>query len=243
MPILVISDIMCRVGPIVHQRCPTAAPDNGVLPRTGEPDDKGMRQVDIPALASLPGSNFSGAEEDTLPVVEQEPCPQKNVYNLLRDAAPSPRQQQLDFSQLFEVSAVNDAGSFAAAEFVLLARGCWRQLHRHSHYSLDLFEIVAVLNARITKVAACIGEVGDPAPVAAFVEDGGEVDMDSVRKTLSEQSVFSTRVLAVATGSITGEVPVLPPFSDPVFERLVGDKDVGRDALENLCFDYAQVSP
>lgn len=82
MPILVISDIMCRVGSIVHQRCPTAAPDNGVLPRIGEPD-KGMRQVDIPALASLPGSNFSGAEEDTLPVVEQEPCPQKNVYNLL----------------------------------------------------------------------------------------------------------------------------------------------------------------
>lgn len=104
------------------------------------------------------------------------------------------------------------------------------------------FEIVAVLNARITKVAACIGEVGDPAPVAAFVEDGGEVDMDSVRKTLWEQSVFSTRVLAVTTGSITGEVPILPPFSDPVFERLVGDKDVGRDALENLCFDYAQVS-
>lgn len=138
---------------------------------------------------------------------------------------------------------MNDTGSFAAVEFVLLARGCWRQLHRHSHYSLDLFEIVAVLNARITKVAACIGEIGDPAPVAAFVEDGGEVDMDSVRKTLSEQSVFSTRVLAVATGSISGEVPVLPPFSDPVFERLVGDKDVGRDALENLCFDYAQVNP
>lgn len=246
MPILVISDIMCRVGPIVHKMCPTAAPDKGVLPRIGEPDDQGMRQVDIPALASLPGSNFSGAEEATPPVVAQEPCQQQNVYNLLRDAAPSPRQQLLDFEQLLHVSAVNDAGSFTATEFVLLARDCWRQLHRHSHYSLDFFEVVAVLNARITSVAARIGEVGESAEVAAFVEGGGEVDIECARQTLLQQSVFATRVLAVGTGSIKGEAPVLPSFSKPLFEGLdegnVPNNDVGRCSLQNLCFDYAKVS-
>ncbi len=245
MPILVISDIMCRVGPIAHKICPTAAPNNGALPRIGEPDDKGMRQVDIPALASLPGSNFSGAEEATPQIVPPGPCQQENVYNLLRDSAPSPGQQLLDFDQLLEVSAVNDPASPSAVEFVVRARGCWRQLHMHSHYSLDLFEVVAVLNARITKVAAGTGEVQQSA--ASLGDDDGWMDafIDSLEKDMELEAlkVFSTRVLAVATGSTTGEVPVLPSFSAPAFEHLVGSDDCGLDSLANLCLAYAKVSP
>lgn len=258
MPILVISDIMCRVGPIVHKLCPTAAPENGVLPRIGEPNLEGMRQVDIPALASLPESNFCGGEQASQSVVPQEPCDQKNVYNLLRDASTSPPQQLLDFGQLLDLSASSEdakslsgqsgagevaAGSFPAIGFAFLARGCLRQLHRHSHHSMNLYEVVAVLNARITKVAACIGEDGDAAPVAVFVEGGGEVDTATARQTLSKQSKFSKRVLAVATGSTTGSAPALPSFSDSLFEDLPGNNDVRLCALEQLVLGYAQVSP
>lgn len=133
MPILVISDIMCRVGPIVYKLCPTAAPEQGVLPRIGEPNQDGMRQVDIPALALLPESNHIGGDEGSQPVVQQEPCDQDNVYNLLRDATTSPPQQLLDFGQLLDVSASSrdvesaggevNSGSFTAINFAFLARG------------------------------------------------------------------------------------------------------------------------
>ncbi|CAB1104994.1 unnamed protein product [Ectocarpus sp. CCAP 1310/34] len=39
MPILVITDIMSRVVPLVHGLWQTAAPNKGVLPRVGEPDE------------------------------------------------------------------------------------------------------------------------------------------------------------------------------------------------------------
>lgn len=258
MPILVVTDIMCRVGPLIHGLCPTAAPNGGALPRIGAPDTEGMCKVDIPALALLPGNNYSGGEEHSQPVVPQEACEQKNVYNLLRDAAMSPPQQAVDFEQLLAVSASRDPntphdGSLGTAtKFVLLARECVRQLQRHSHHSMDLCEVVAVLNVRITQVsqvAADIGKDGDPAAgaklVAAFVEDREEADIDSVRQTFAEQIMFSTRVLAVATGSTTGEAPTLPPFSEPVFQKLLLNEfyDVGCDSLANLCFDYAHVSP
>lgn len=245
MPILVITDIMCRVGPLIHKLCPTAAPDNGVLPRVGEPDEDGMRKVDIPALAVLPGNNYSGAGEIPQPEVPQETCEQENVYNLLRDAAPKPPLQRLDFEMLLEVSASRDlSGSgggsvpavdfvlLPAVDFVLLARGCLRQLHRHSRHSMDLFEVVAILNARITQVVARI--------------DGGEeMDIGSVRQTLADQGEFSTRVLAVATGSTTGKAPALPSFSEALFGDLLAEEffDVGCSSLENLCFKYADVSP
>ena len=117
---------------------------------------------------------------------------------------------------------------------------------------MDLCEVVAVLNVRIAQVAEVavdIGKDGDPAAgakwVAAFVEDWEEAGIDSVRQTFAEPIMFSTCVLAVATGSNTGEAPTLPPFSEPVFQDLLLNEfyDVGCDSLANLCFDYAHVSP
>lgn len=108
---------------------------------------------------------------------------------------------------------------------------------------MDLYEVVAVLNARFTQVVACFGGDGDAALVTAFVEGGGEVGIDSVRQKLSEQGEFSTRVLVVATGSTTGRAPTLPSFSDSLFEGLLGNSDVGLGSLENLVLAYAKVSP
>lgn len=89
----------------------------------------------------------------------------------------------------------------------------------------------------------CIGEDGDAVPVTAFVEGGGEVDISSVRQTLSKQTKFSTCVLAVATGSTTGTAPALPAFSDSLFEDRLGNNDDGLRALEKLALEYAQVNP
>ena len=72
MPILIFTDIMSRVGPVINHRCPTAAPNGGALPRIGEPDAEGVRNVDVPALALLPGTNYSGGEEILQPVVPHE---------------------------------------------------------------------------------------------------------------------------------------------------------------------------
>eukprot|EP00903_Cladosiphon_okamuranus_P015445 g14265.t1 len=207
-----------------------------------------MRQVDIPALASLPGINYNGGADASHPVVPEKKCQQKNVYNLLRDAAMSPPQQLLDFGQLLDASACDrdaldsDGGSSAATDFVVLDRDCLRRLHCHNYHSMNLFEIVAVLHARITKEASCIGGDGDYAPASAFVEGGGgELNLESVRQTLLAQSAFSRRFLAVATGSTTGTAPALPPYSKPVFEQLDGNYDVGSDAVANLCFAYAEL--
>lgn len=240
MPILVITDIMCRVGPIVHGICQTAAPNKGVLPRVGEPDEHGMRKVDIPALAPL-GNYFLGADQVSEPV-QQEKCTQSNVYNLLRDAQPSPPVQRLDFGQLLSVSAWQDKEGNTAVAFVLLARARLRNLRRQSHHSIDLFEVVAVLNVRLTKLVAFISEGQDEdVPPAVLVEEE-QVAPGSVLLTLSAQSVFSTRVLAVATGSTTGKAPELPAFSQHLCEPVAGQNDVRPDALDNLVLTYAQVS-
>ena len=45
-----------------------------------------------------------------------------------------------------------------AVAFVLLARARLRNLRRQSHHSIDLFEVVAVLNVRLTKLVAFISE-------------------------------------------------------------------------------------
>ena len=169
MPTPTITDIMCRVGPIVHGLCPTAAPNKGALPRVGEANEHGVRKVDIPALGSL-GKYVLGADDVPEPVSQQE-CTQNSVYNLLRDAATSPPAQRLDFGQLLHVSACRDLDGTTAVAFVLLARGRLRNLRRQSQTSMDLFEMVAVLNVRFTKVVAFMGDGQDKElPPAALVE-------------------------------------------------------------------------
>lgn len=167
MPILVISDIMCPRGTDRAQTLPncgsrewSSSPDWRAQPGRHAPGRH-------PCTGVIAGKQLLWRRRSF--VVLQEPCDQKNVYNLLRDAATSPPQQLLDFGQLLDVSASSEdveslggqsdagelaAGSFPAIDFVFLARGCWRQLHRHSHHSMNLYVVVAVLNARITQVAA-----------------------------------------------------------------------------------------
>ncbi|CAB1105581.1 unnamed protein product [Ectocarpus sp. CCAP 1310/34] len=239
MPILVITDIMGRVGPIVHGLCQTAAPNKGVLPRVGEPDEHGMRTVDIPALAPV-GNYFFGADKISKPV-PQEKCTRSNVYNLLRDAKPSPAVQRLNFGQLLSASSWQEVeeGDTAVA-FVLLARARLRNLRRQSHHSMDLFEVVAVLNVRLTKLVAVIREGQDKElPPTALVEEE-QVVVGSVLQTLSAQSVFSTRVLAAATGSTTGKAPRFPAFSRHLCEPEVGQNDLRPAALDDLVLTYAR---
>ena len=240
MPILVTTDSMCRVGPIVHDLCSTAAANKGALPRVGEANEHGMRKVDIPALASL-GKHFLGADDIPEPVSQQK-CTQNNVYNLLRDAATSPPAQRLNFGQLLHASACQDLDGTTAVAFVLLARGRLRNLLRQNYHSIDLFEVVAVLNVRFTKFVAFLRDGQDKElPPAALVEKE-QVDLASVLQTLSAQSVFSTRVLAVATGSTTGKAPILPPSSGDLCEAVVGNNNVRPAALDDLIFTYARVS-
>ena len=186
LPILVNTDIMCRLGPILHTRCPSAAPNEGALPRTVEANDSNNMQIgeangsntraamDIPSLAALQSSCSPSLNEER-PEQQQpipvEKCTQENVYNALRDAEPSPPlQQRLDFGQLLDVSARNEAKRDSASanasvgaramRFVDLARFCFRELHRRSHFSVGLFEVVAVLHARLTALAAVLHHEG-----------------------------------------------------------------------------------
>ncbi|CAB1117156.1 unnamed protein product [Ectocarpus sp. CCAP 1310/34] len=200
-----------------------------------------MRTVHIPALAPL-GNYFLGADNVSKPV-PQERCTRSNVYNLLRDAKPSPAVQRLDFGQLLSVSSLQELeeGDTAVA-FVLLARARLRNLCRQSHHSMDLFEVVAALNVRLTKLVTFIRKGQDKElPPTALVEEE-QVGVGSVLQTSSAQSVFSTRVLAVATGSTTGKAPELPAFSRHLCKPEVGQNDLRSAALDDLVLIYARVS-
>ena len=122
--------------------------------------------VNIPSLATLKArSSLDVVEEQSgqQQPVPEEKCTQENVYNALRDAEPFPSaQQRLDFGQLLDVSARNEArrdspnAIASATRFVDLARSCFRELHRKSHFSVSLFEVVAVLHTRLTALAALL---------------------------------------------------------------------------------------
>lgn len=47
MPILVYTDNMRRVGPIVYARCPSVAPNRGALPRVWEPNEHYVQQIKV----------------------------------------------------------------------------------------------------------------------------------------------------------------------------------------------------
>ncbi|CAM9172800.1 unnamed protein product, partial [Laminaria digitata] len=107
LPILVNTDIMCRLGPILHAHSPSAAKDEGALPRIGDANGGGNKRtakVDISSLAGL-GSRSPETEErrqgqgqqqqpvpQEVEVEEEEDekdegkCTQENVCNALRDA-------------------------------------------------------------------------------------------------------------------------------------------------------------
>ncbi|CAB1112923.1 unnamed protein product [Ectocarpus sp. CCAP 1310/34] len=96
---------------------------------------------------------------------------------------------------------------YTAVAFVLLARARLRNLRRQSHHSMDLFEVMAVMNVRLTKLVAFISEGQDKEVPPTVLVEKEQVAPGSVLPTLLAQSVFSTRVLAVATGSTTGKAP------------------------------------
>ena len=105
---------MCRLEPILHARCPSAAKDEGALPGIGKANGSNMRTVDIPSLAALGSRSPDVEERGQGQPVPEEKCTQENVYNVLRDAEPFPSaQQRLDFGQLLDVSARTEASGRA----------------------------------------------------------------------------------------------------------------------------------
>ena len=235
---------MCRLGPILHARCPSAAKDGGALPRIGEANGGNLRTVDIPSLAAL-GSRSPDVEErgqGQQPVAEEK-CTKENAYNVLRDAAPFPSaQQRLDFGQLLDVSARNEAKRDNATQFVHLARSCFRELHRRSHFSIDLFEVVVVLHARITALAALLQDSvvdGGDRDSPASIEREEEEDLSALLSNTLAYSAFSASVLAAAVGSTTGEVPTLPSFCGALCQPRRREDGI---QAEGTILAYAEVS-
>lgn len=217
----------------------------------GDANGGDMRAVDIPSLAAL-GSRSRDVEErgrgqgqgQGQQPVPEEKCTQENVYNVLHDAAPFPSaQQRMDFGQLLDVSARNDGKRDSATWFVHLARSCFRELHREGHFSVDLFEVVVVLHARVAALAALLQE-------GAVVDDGGrdrpasvegegeEVDFSASLSDALAYSAFSTSVLAAAIGSTTGEVPTLPSFCGELCQPRRAEEGIRAEAT---VLAYAEV--
>lgn len=209
-----------------------------------------MRTVDIPALAAL-GSRSPDVEErgqgqgqGQRPVPEER-CTQENVYNILRDAAPLPSaQQRLDLGQLLDVSARNETDRDSATRFVHLARSCFRELHRKGHFSVDLFEVVVVLHARLAALAALLQEeaavddAGRGRPASVKGEGKDEADLSASLSDALAYSAFSASVLAAAVGSATGEVPTLPSFCGELCRPRRGEEGV---QAEGTVLAYAEV--
>lgn len=78
LPILLVSDLMCKLGPILGRKAPVVVKNNGALPRVGG-------RVDIPGLATL-GTNTGDIPNERGQPVHEPKCTQDNVYNALRDA-------------------------------------------------------------------------------------------------------------------------------------------------------------
>lgn len=220
---------------MLHAHCPSAAQTKGVLPRIGEPDDDNMRKVDIPSLAKL-GTHVLEEKERGQPV-PVEKCTQENVYNVFRDAELLPPVQCLDFGQLLKESAVEAAGRDIATQFVQLAEYCLREVRRKGHYSINLFEVVAILNARIPALVALVrAELDDGDPGTSAEE--GEARQVGLLGDYLAWSEFSQTVLAVAVGSTLGEVPKFPSFCGELFFPRPGDDAV---PPKDMVLAYAEV--
>lgn len=155
--------------------------------------------VDIPALWAY-GVNANDVSEDGHgePVPETK-CTQDNVYNLWPLAAVDPPvQRTTDFVQLLDYSA-DMAGDIHALDFASFAHRNLRELRRQGRYSVDLFEVVAVLHARQTTA------------IELYERHDRVFYADKILVATAYRD-FSRGVLTTAVGSIADNVPALPVF-------------------------------
>ena len=130
------------------------AKNGGALPRAGP-----RGQVDIPALSALSVGGCGGreglaggGEERGKPVPETR-CAQDNSYSVWRLASVRPPVQRLTgFFRLLHVSAreARRAGTFPAEDIVALAHDTLSAMRGRGRCSVDVFEVVSVLRARLT---------------------------------------------------------------------------------------------
>lgn len=198
-PILLVTDLMCRLGPIVARKLPGKIIEEGALPRV---DDK----VDIPALAAI-GIHGKNEETGRGQPVPQVKCTQENVYNAFHDAQLDPPVQRgTDFAGLLRTSSTiaGRNGNPHGAVFANLAQALLHELYRKSRYSVDLVEVVAVLNARVTAVVAAVEKGLDEGD--GFDEFQGELEQYRAYRD------FSADVLTTAVGLLINRMPNLPQF-------------------------------
>lgn len=219
---------MCRLGPIVAKACPVIK-DEG-LPREGG-------RVNIPALGTLGIHTGNSGKERGQPVPETK-CAQENVYNVLRDAGLDPPVQRgTVFEQLLDVSAAQPAEGMLGVQFADLAKARLRELRRKGRYSVELVEVVAVINARVTALAAVLEADRDAGQEVAQYGGGLLADVTAAISMLTAYRDFSSNVLATAVGSTTGQIPALPDFYRELPQPRPGE-DVTSDAV---ILAYAEV--
>ena len=118
-----------------------------------------------------------------------------------------------------------------------LAEYCLREVRRKGHYSINLFEVVAILNARIPALVALVrAELDDGDPGTSAEE--GEARQVGLLGDYLAWSEFSQTVLAVAVGSTLGEVPKFPSFCGELFFPRPGDDAV---PPKDMVLAYAEV--
>lgn len=223
-PILLITDVMCRLAPIIEKRRPGLLENGGALPRIGAPNEDDIRRVDIPSLAIRGTHMLPDPEERGEPSTESASAQEENVYTVFRDAEPAPGVQRgVDFGLLLKFCSEEERWGAAGSALAELARSELGALNRNSRYSLGLFEVVAVLHhhavarraeVRSARDARSSGAVDGGCGDGDGKENGASLGAPASLRDLEERLKFSTSVLATAVGSRNGEVPALPGFSE-----------------------------
>lgn len=200
---------MCRLRPILDRTRPGLLENGGALPRIGDVKSNGMRQADIPSLAQL-GIHTLSAQTPGQPVRQTE-CTDDNIYNVYRDARPSPcLQRGVDFDVLLMMCCRERSSCDRAQEYAKYARNMLSGLHYEGRRCLDLFEIFVVFRA-----------VGDER-LAELKAAEGEDEASEEQETLTVYRDFSTMLLTAAIGSNSGEVPRLPHFFGGIRNKETG---------------------
>lgn len=225
LPLLLVTDLMCKLGPIVGRKASAIVKNGGALPRVDG-------RVDIPGLAAL-GTNTQGIPQERGEPVEEPKCTQENVYNALRDAQLDPPVQRgVDFDYLLRQYAEGAGQSEYRQEFTSLARRLLHDLHSKSRYSVELVEVVAVLRARAVAIAQSVE--------SGLLSGSGLEPYAFGLTRLRAYVVFSTKVLTTAGGyRAAGRVPELPDFykglSTPQLEEFYVQYFV--EELAEYCMD------
>lgn len=239
-PILLITDVMCHLAPIIDRRCPGLLENGGALPRIGDANEEQFRKVDIPSLA-MRGTHTLDTEKRGEPVPESK-CTQENVYDVFCGAVVVPGVQRgVDFGLLLRFCSEEVRWGTVGSSLAELARSELSTLHRNSRYSLDLYEVVVVLHHHMVGRKAEIQSRQGATTSLDAAEDEEENEPSegsAVLGGLEERVRFSTSVLTAAVGSSDGQVPTLPDF----YEGIRHPESRKLCSLEECIKAYAEVS-